>query len=76
MTYEPFLPDVLAGSIEPGTSPGRLAVPTWVAKLRGLADWLPAATYGRDTVSLQSVQRPHAAFVSGGVALLSSTRNR
>jgi NADH dehydrogenase len=47
-----------------------LAVPTWERKVRVLADWLPAATYGRDIVSLQLVQQPRAAFVSGGIASL------
>ena len=45
-----------------------LAVPSWERKVRVLADWLPAVVYGRDTVSLQMVQRPRAAFVSGGEA--------
>ena len=44
-----------------------LAVPTWERKVRVLAVWLPALLFGRDIVSLQSVQHPRDAFVSGGV---------
>ncbi|MFK4267578.1 NAD(P)/FAD-dependent oxidoreductase [Streptomyces milbemycinicus] len=43
-----------------------LAVPTWERKIRVLAVWLTAALYGRDIVSLASVQRPREAFVSRG----------
>jgi NADH:ubiquinone reductase (H+-translocating) len=43
-----------------------LAVPTWDRKVRVLAVWLAAAFYGRDIVSLASVQRPRDAFVSEG----------
>ena len=43
-----------------------LAVPTWERKIRVLADWLPGMLFGRDIVSLESVQRPRAAFVQGG----------
>jgi NADH dehydrogenase len=45
-----------------------LAVPSWERKVRVLASWLPATAFGRDIVSLQSVQHPRDAFVSGGVA--------
>ncbi|MFG1817605.1 NAD(P)/FAD-dependent oxidoreductase [Kribbella sp. NPDC049174] len=41
-----------------------LAVPTWDRKVRVLAVWLAAAFYGRDIVSLASVQRPREAFVT------------
>ncbi|GAB2650613.1 NAD(P)/FAD-dependent oxidoreductase [Kribbella swartbergensis] len=41
-----------------------LAVPTWDRKMRVLATWLVAAVYGRDIVSLASVQRPRDAFVN------------
>ncbi|MEU4605692.1 FAD-dependent oxidoreductase [Kribbella sp. NPDC023972] len=41
-----------------------LAVPTWDRKMRVLAVWLTAALYGRDIVSLASVQRPRDAFVN------------
>jgi NADH dehydrogenase len=44
-----------------------LAVPTWERKIRVLAVWLPAVVFGRDIVSLQSVEHPRDAFVSGGV---------
>ncbi|WBB62472.1 NAD(P)/FAD-dependent oxidoreductase [Streptomyces sp. WMMC500] len=40
-----------------------LAVPTWERKVRVLAVWLTAALFGRDLVSLASVQRPREAFV-------------
>jgi NADH dehydrogenase len=42
-----------------------LAVPTWERKIRVLAVWVTAALYGRDIVSLASVQHPREAFVSG-----------
>ncbi|PRZ06350.1 NADH dehydrogenase [Isoptericola sp. CG 20/1183] len=41
-----------------------LAIPTWERKARVLAVWLTAAVFGRDVVSLTSVQRPRAAFVA------------
>jgi NADH dehydrogenase len=43
-----------------------LAVPTWERKITVLTCWLPAAVFGRDIVSLQSVQHPRDAFVSAG----------
>jgi NADH dehydrogenase len=43
-----------------------LAVPTWERKVRVLAVWLPALLFGRDIVSLQSVQHPRDAFVHAG----------
>ena len=43
-----------------------LAVPTWERKIRVLAVWLPALLFGRDIVSLQSVQHPRAAFLGEG----------
>jgi NADH dehydrogenase len=43
-----------------------LAVPTWERKIRVLSIWLTAAIFGRDIVSLASVQNPRTAFVSGG----------
>ncbi|TWD84719.1 NADH dehydrogenase [Kribbella amoyensis] len=43
-----------------------LAVPTWERKIRVLAVWLTAVFYGRDIVSLASVQHPRDAFTSGG----------
>jgi NADH dehydrogenase len=39
-----------------------LAVPTWDRKVRVLAIWLAAFFYGRDIVSLASVQSPREAF--------------
>ena len=41
-----------------------LAVPTWDRKVRVLAVWLASAFYGRDIVSLASVQHPRAAFTT------------
>ncbi|MET9123684.1 NAD(P)/FAD-dependent oxidoreductase [Streptomyces sp. NPDC004528] len=43
-----------------------LAVPTWERKVRVLAVWLTAALFGRDLVSLASVQHPRDAFLAGG----------
>ncbi|MEV7991256.1 FAD-dependent oxidoreductase [Streptomyces sp. NPDC086077] len=43
-----------------------LAVPTWERKVRVLSVWLTAALFGRDLVSLASVQHPRDAFVAGG----------
>ena len=43
-----------------------LAVPSWERKVRVLAIWLTAAVFGRDIVSLASVQDPRRAFVTGG----------
>ncbi len=45
-----------------------LAIPTWERKLRVLADWSPAVPFGRDIVSLESVQRPRAAFLDAGLS--------
>ncbi|CAM5602721.1 MULTISPECIES: NAD(P)/FAD-dependent oxidoreductase [Streptomyces] len=43
-----------------------LAVPSWERKVRVFAVWATAAFYGRDIVSLVSVQHPRDAFVSRG----------
>jgi NADH dehydrogenase len=52
-----------------------LAVPTWDRKVRVLAIWLAAFFYGRDIVSLASVQSPREAFTSEAKApKLSATR--
>ena len=45
-----------------------LAVPTWERKIRVLAVWLTAALFGRDLVSLASVQHPREAFLAGAAA--------
>jgi NADH dehydrogenase len=45
-----------------------LAVPTWERKIRVLLGWLPALVFGRDIVSLQSVQHPRDAFVAAQAA--------
>ena len=42
-----------------------LAVPTWERKVRILLVWASAVVFGRDIVSLLSVQDPRRAFVSG-----------
>ena len=39
-----------------------LAVPTWDRKMRVLSIWLVSFFYGRDIVSLASVQSPREAF--------------
>ncbi|MGP4051848.1 NAD(P)/FAD-dependent oxidoreductase [Streptomyces sp. 2A115] len=43
-----------------------LAVPTWERKVRVLTVWFTAALFGRDLVSLASVQHPRDAFVASG----------
>jgi NADH:quinone reductase (non-electrogenic) len=43
-----------------------LAVPSWERKIRVLVVWLTAVVFGRDIVSLASVQDPRRAFVTGG----------
>lgn len=43
-----------------------LAVPSWERKARVFAVWLTAALFGRDILSLASVQHPRAAFIHGG----------
>jgi NADH dehydrogenase len=49
-----------------------LAVPTWERKVRVLAIWLTQALFGRDILSLTSVQHPRDAFVAGGEPPMSS----
>jgi NADH dehydrogenase len=56
-----------------------LAVPTWDRKMRVLAIWLASFCYGRDIVSLASVQTPREAFqtaakTSKPAAAVSATR--
>jgi NADH dehydrogenase len=48
-----------------------LAIPSWERKARVFAVWATAAFYGRDIVSLVSVQHPREAFVTGGEPLRS-----
>ncbi|MFF5344035.1 NAD(P)/FAD-dependent oxidoreductase [Streptomyces althioticus] len=43
-----------------------LAVPSWERKVRVFAVWATAAFYGRDVVSLASVQHPREAFLTEG----------
>jgi NADH dehydrogenase len=45
-----------------------LAVPTWDRKVRVFAIWAAAVFYGRDIVSLASVQRPRDAFATEATA--------
>lgn len=55
-----------------------LAVPTWERKVRVLTVWLTAALFGRDLVSLASVQHPRDAFVTNAdprTASLSGARH-
>ncbi|MEV5968014.1 FAD-dependent oxidoreductase [Kribbella sp. NPDC051952] len=50
-----------------------LAVPTWDRKVRVFAIWVAALFYGRDIVSLASVQRPREAFsTAAGVEKVNS----
>jgi NADH dehydrogenase len=42
-----------------------LAVPTWERKVRVLTVWATAVPFGRDIVSLASVQHPREAFLAG-----------
>lgn len=51
-----------------------LAVPSWERKIRILAVWLPALFFGRDIVSLEALQNPRDAFVTGGAPLVSPLR--
>ncbi|MFG1911338.1 NAD(P)/FAD-dependent oxidoreductase [Kribbella sp. NPDC048928] len=56
-----------------------LAVPTWDRKMRVLAIWIASFFYGRDIVSLASVQTPREAFqtaakTSKPAAAVSATR--
>ena len=39
-----------------------LAMPTWERKLRVIGDWVQNFVHGRETVSLEAVQHPRAAF--------------
>lgn len=48
-----------------------LAVPTWERKVRVLAVWGTGLLFGRDIVSLASVQHPRDAFLAGDVPVLS-----
>ncbi|MET7995713.1 FAD-dependent oxidoreductase [Amycolatopsis sp. NPDC005232] len=43
-----------------------LAVPSWERKVRVLVIWLTAGLFGRDILSLASVQHPRDAFLDGG----------
>jgi NADH dehydrogenase len=43
-----------------------LAVPSWERKVRVFVIWLTAGLFGRDILSLASLQRPRDAFINGG----------
>jgi NADH dehydrogenase len=43
-----------------------LAVPSWERKVRVFLIWLTAGLFGRDILSLASVQHPRDAFIGGG----------
>jgi NADH dehydrogenase len=49
-----------------------LAVPTWERKIRVLAIWLTGVLFGRDIVSLASVQHPREAFLADDVPIQKS----
>ncbi|MEQ0565289.1 NAD(P)/FAD-dependent oxidoreductase [Amycolatopsis sp. NEAU-NG30] len=51
-----------------------LAVPTWERKIRVLAVWLTQALFGRDILSLASVQHPRDAFVGAGLTAAGEAR--
>ncbi|MGW3962438.1 NAD(P)/FAD-dependent oxidoreductase [Amycolatopsis sp. NPDC005003] len=51
-----------------------LAVPTWERKVRVLAVWLTQALFGRDILSLASVQHPRDAFITAGRTVNSAAR--
>ncbi|MBE1501754.1 NADH dehydrogenase [Amycolatopsis lexingtonensis] len=51
-----------------------LAVPTWERKVRVLAVWLTQALFGRDILSLASVQHPRDAFVAAGLTVAGEAR--
>ncbi|MET8852811.1 NAD(P)/FAD-dependent oxidoreductase [Amycolatopsis sp. NPDC004625] len=51
-----------------------LAVPTWERKVRVLAVWLTQALFGRDILSLASVQHPRDAFVAAGRTVAGAAR--
>ncbi|MEV4054860.1 NAD(P)/FAD-dependent oxidoreductase [Amycolatopsis sp. NPDC049688] len=51
-----------------------LAVPTWERKVRVLAVWLTQALFGRDILSLASVQHPRDAFVAAGRTVTDAAR--
>ncbi|TDE11216.1 NAD(P)/FAD-dependent oxidoreductase [Jiangella asiatica] len=50
-----------------------LAIPTWERKIRVLLIWAAATLFGRDIVSLLSVQHPRAAFVAATLGSMHGT---
>lgn len=50
-----------------------LAIPTWERKVRVLLVWASAVVFGRDIVSLLSVQNPRGAFVASATSAGQST---
>jgi NADH dehydrogenase len=53
-----------------------LAVPSWERKVRVFANWVTALFFGRDIVSLASVEHPREAFVTGGDPVLQHDATR
>jgi NADH dehydrogenase len=53
-----------------------LAVPSWERKVRVLVIWLTAGLFGRDILSLASVQHPRDAFINGGEPTVLSEQRR
>lgn len=51
-----------------------LAVPTWERKVRILLVWASAAVFGRDIVSLMSVQHPRRAFLDGSAPVVAASQ--
>ena len=53
-----------------------LAVPTWERKIRVLAVWITGFLFGRDIVSLASVQHPRDAFLADDTPLVMTRTNQ
>jgi NADH dehydrogenase len=53
-----------------------LAIPTWERKVRVLLVWASAVFFGRDIISLISVQHPRRAFLDGGRVAASRSDDR
>ncbi len=53
-----------------------LAVPTWERKIRVLAVWVTGFLFGRDIVSLASVQHPRDAFLADDVPTMATRQQQ
>jgi NADH dehydrogenase len=53
-----------------------LAVPTWERKIRVLAVWITGFLFGRDIVSLASVQHPRDAFLADDVPTMATRQQQ